>query len=90
MNEKEFSHIGCKPRNGIHYIQGNDFSSKDFLHPSHRHASSRAEPEKMAVEQTLSEEDADEASPPSVRLTSGFEKAMLKLKKSTLVKEKVN
>ena len=36
----------------------------------------------MAVEQTLSEEeDADEASPPRVRLTCGFEKAMLKVKK---------
>ena len=59
-----------------------DFSSKDFLHPPHRHASPRAEPDKMAVEKTLSEkEDAEEASPPSVRLTSGFEKGMLKLKK---------
>ena len=36
----------------------------------------------MAVEQTLpEEEDADEASPPNVRLTSDFEKAMQKLKK---------
>ena len=51
-------------------------------HPPHSHASSPAGPKKMAVEQTLSEEeDADEASPPSVGLTSGFEKAMLKLKK---------